>query len=60
MDGEERELEAIRHAELVKNIREVVLDRFHADRKLRGDIVVRVSRHDGRHHLDLARGEAKG
>src|SRR4051812_43707361 len=51
----ERELEAVRHAKLVEDIRDVVLDRVLADRELPRDVLVRQPAHDGGDDLLLAR-----
>src|SRR5204862_6607326 len=59
VDRHERELEAVRDAELVENVRNVVLDGVFADGELTRDVLVGQSAYDGGDDLLLARREAK-
>src|SRR6185436_12479775 len=60
LNGEESELETIRHADLVEDVREVVLDRLDADRELLRNLGVRIATGDGQHDFQLTRSQARG
>src|SRR5207247_9885305 len=57
--SEQCEFQAGRNPELVKGIREVMLDGLLADGKLLRDVPVAVSGHDGGNDFELPRGKAK-
>src|SRR3954463_10378947 len=54
IDGEQRELDPIRRANLVEHVDEVPLDGVFADAQARGELVVRFTVDDAADHLELA------
>src|SRR5262249_11814293 len=58
-DGEERELETVRHAELAEDLRQVVLDGLLAQREALRDFLVRQAAADRADDLQLARRQAE-
>src|SRR5262245_66143848 len=55
LHGEERQFEAVRNAQLVEDVREVVLHGLDADGIFLRDVGVRVAADDRRYDLQLAR-----
>src|SRR5262245_56759763 len=60
VDRKQRQLEPVRHADLVEHVREMVLDRLGADRKLVCNVAIGATGHDRGHDLQLARRQAEG
>src|SRR5947208_16795364 len=58
--GELSQFQPAGDAQLLEDIRQVVLDRLFADRERLGDLLVPGRRDDELHHLQLALGEAEG
>src|SRR2546426_12460247 len=59
MQREQRQLEAIGHAELVEDVREVVFDRLLADRDLCRDVTVGIAAENHADDLELPRRETE-
>ena len=60
LDRKERQLDAIRYAQPVEHLRQVIFDRLRADGELRRNVVVRRPGDNSRHDLQLTRRQAKG
>ncbi len=58
-DSEKSELHAIRDAELIENVSDVVLDGLHAQREPLSNFSIAVPGHNGRDDFHLARSEAE-
>ncbi len=58
-DSEKSELHAIRDAELIENVSDVVLDGLHAQREPLSNFSIAVPGHNSRDDFHLARSEAE-
>jgi len=54
IDGEQRQFQTTGYADLVENIRQVMLDRVFAERKLARDLLIAETGDDGRQDIHFA------